>query len=162
MSTFERENFQWRETYFVLFDTDKRPTLARMEKALQSLNARFQVVAGTADDEGAFESLTLLAPDDYAALDISYVSGDEVREQGESLFAELKSSVADDHERAQLKRLPTCDARFDLFHFEELTAATAGDEPDEMLDPSALLVVLEALARLTKGVGVDPQSGTLL
>ncbi len=32
MSTFERENFQWRETYFVLFDADKRPTLARVEK----------------------------------------------------------------------------------------------------------------------------------
>ncbi|HTU24121.1 MAG TPA: hypothetical protein VMF30_01910 [Pirellulales bacterium] len=162
MSTFERDNFQWRETYFVLFDTVKRPSLSRVEKALKGLNSRFRLTAGVADDDGHFESLTLLSPDDYAALDISYVSGDEVREQGESLYQELKSSVADEHERAQLARLPKCDARFDLFHFEELTAGTGGDDPDEMLDPSALLVVLEALARLTKGVGVDPQSGTLL
>jgi hypothetical protein len=162
MSTFERDNFQWRETYFVLFDTGKRPSLARVEKALRALNQRFQITAGVADEEGHFESLTLLSPDDYAALDISYVAGDEVREQGETLYQELKTSVADAHEQAQLARLPKCDARFDLFHFEELTAAQAGDEPDEMLDPSALLVVLEELARLTKGVGVDPQSGTLL
>ena len=162
MSTFERDNFQWRETYFVLFDADKRPTLARLEKALKSLSERFEITAGVADDQGRFESVTLVSPDDYAALDISYVAGDEVREQGEELYKELKSSVADEHERAQLARLPKCDARFDLFHFEQLTAAATGDEPDEMLDPSALLVVLEALARLTKGVGVDPQSGTLL
>jgi hypothetical protein len=162
MSTFERENFQWRETYFVLFDAEKRPTLARVEEALQKVNDRFQISGGVADTDGHFESLTLFSPDDYAALDISYVWGDEVKEQGESLFKELKSSVADDHEKKQLARLPKCDARFDLFHFEELTATMAGDEPDEMLDPSALLIVLEALARLTKGVGVDPQSGTLL
>jgi hypothetical protein len=162
MSTFERENFQWRETYFVLFDVGKRPSLARVEKALKSLNERFQLSGGTADGEGHFESITLFSPDDYAALDISYVAGEEVREQGQELYKELKPSVADDHERSQLARLPKCDARFDLFHFEELTATVAGDEPDEMLDPSALLIVLEALARLTKGVGVDPQSGTLL
>ena len=36
------------------------------------------------------------------------------------------------------------------------------DEADEMLDPSALLIVLDALVELTGGVGVDPQSGTLL
>lgn len=162
MSTFERENFQWRETYFVLFDVGKRPSLARVEKALKSLNERFQLSGGTADGEGHFESITLFSPDDYAALDISYVAGEEVREQGQELYKELKPSVADDHERSQLARLPKCDARFDLFHFEELTATVAGDEPDEMLDPSALLIVLEALARLTKGVGIDPQSGTLL
>src|ERR1700678_4116764 len=114
MSTFERENFQWRETYFVLFDIGKRPTLARVEKVLKGLNERFQITAGVADEQGQFESLTLLSPDDYAALDISYVSGDEVLEQGESLFQEMKSSVGDPHERAQLARLPKCDARFDL------------------------------------------------
>ena len=31
-----------------------------------------------------------------------------------------------------------------------------------MLDPSALLIVLETLAKLTGGVAVDPQSGTVL
>ena len=31
-----------------------------------------------------------------------------------------------------------------------------------MLDPSALLVVLGALAKLTGGVAIDPQAGTFL
>ena len=54
MSTFERDNFQWRETYFVLFDTGKRPTLARVEKALRALSQRFQMTAGVADEQGTF------------------------------------------------------------------------------------------------------------
>ncbi len=31
-----------------------------------------------------------------------------------------------------------------------------------MLDPSTLLLVLDALAELTGGVGIDPQSGSLM
>jgi hypothetical protein len=36
------------------------------------------------------------------------------------------------------------------------------EDLDEMLDPSALLLVLGELAKLTGGVAVDPQTGTLL
>jgi len=46
-------------------------------------------------------------------------------------------------------------------HFEQLVEG-GGDEPDEMLDPSALLVVMETLMKLTGGIGVDPQSGSLM
>jgi len=109
----------------------------------------------------------VLSPDDYAALDISYETGEEVVEQGAALYEELKSSATDAEERAKLNRLPKLDARFDLLHFEQVTNGEAGvggaeDELDEMLDPSALLIVLDALVELTKGVGVDPQSGTVL
>ncbi len=163
MSTFERDNYQWRETYFVLFDSCKRPSLHHVEEVLRGLSDRFQLTGGTADDDGRFESLTLLAPDDYAALDISYMAGEEVLEQGVGLYKELKETADGPQELAKLKRLPKCDARFDLLHFEEITGgAQADDEFDEMLDPSALLIVLEALAELTKGVGVDPASGTLV
>ncbi len=31
-----------------------------------------------------------------------------------------------------------------------------------MLDPSALLIVMDALVEMTGGVGVDPASGTLV
>ena len=63
-----------------------------------------------------------------------------------------------------MTRLPKCDARFDLLHFEHMTAAAgqAEDELDEMLDPSALLLVLDALAKLTDGIAIDPQAGTVL
>ena len=44
----------------------------------------------------------------------------------------------------------------------QTTVVPEEDEPDEILDPSALLLVLEALARLTHGIAIDPQAGTVL
>jgi hypothetical protein len=78
MSTFEREGFRWRETYFVLFDSCRRPTLNRAVALLRELSSRFELTGGLADEDGRFESITVLSPDDYAALDISYESGEEV------------------------------------------------------------------------------------
>jgi hypothetical protein len=162
MSTFEREEFKWRETYFVLFDSARRPTLKKVEQVLRAMNSRFELSNARADEDGRFESITIMSPDDYAALDISFESGEEALEQGAALYAEMKPSVTDKEERAKLERLAKCDARFDLLHFEQVTDEPAADEEDEMLDPSALLIVLDALVELTDGVGVDPASGTLL
>jgi hypothetical protein len=164
MSTFEREEYKWRETYFVLFDSCKRPTLKQVEHVLHELSDRFELSNARADEDGRFESITVISPDDYAALDISYESGEEVQEQGAAFHKELKGAACDADERSKLARLPKCDARFDLLHFEQVTddEPPEEDELDEMLDPSALLIVLDALVELTAGVGVDPQSGTLL
>jgi hypothetical protein len=162
MSTFERGEYKWRETYFVLFDSCNRPSLKKIERMLHTLNERFELTNPRADDDGRFESITVVAPDDYAALDISFETGEEVTEQGATLATELKSSVTDADERAKLARLPKCDARFDLLHFEQVTDDPPEEEGDEMLDPSALLIVMDALVEMTDGVGVDPASGTLL
>jgi hypothetical protein len=164
MSTFERQDYKWRETYFVLFDSCKRPTLKKVERVLGELSDRFVLSNAQADEDGRFDSITVMSPDDYAAVDISFESGEEVVEQAAAFSQELKGSVCDDEERAKLARLPKFDARFDLLHFEETSEeeAEAEDEMDEILDPSALLIVLDALVELTGGVGVDPQSGTLL
>src|SRR5438105_2324450 len=98
MSTFERDEFKWRETYFVMFDACQRPSLKKVERVLKGLSDRFQLTNGTADEDGRFESVTLLSPDDYAALDISYESGEEVLEQVAALYDELKSSATDQAE----------------------------------------------------------------
>jgi hypothetical protein len=42
-----------------------------VEKTLHSLSERFQLTNATADEDGRFESITVMSPDDYAALDIS-------------------------------------------------------------------------------------------
>lgn len=162
MSTFERDEYKWRETYFVLFDSTNRPSLEKVERLLHDLSGRFQLSNGRQDDDGRFESITVLSPDDYAALDMSYESGEEVAEQVETLEQELEGSLADDDERDKLERLKAFDARLDLLHFEQTTAGGSGDELDEMLDPSTLLIVLDAVVEMTGGVGVDPQSGSLL
>jgi hypothetical protein len=168
MSTFENPAYRWRETYFVMFDGRKRPTVSQLEAVLAELNDRFELQNLQADDEGRFESVTLVSPDDFAALDICFLQGDEVAEQAAQFAKEMKGSGADP---AELKRLAAATARLDVLHFQDvasgITSGMAGgdaeeDELDEMFDPSALLVVLDGLVELTGGVAIDPQTGTLV
>ncbi len=49
-----------------------------------------------------------------------------------------------------------------MLHFEQVAESADDDDADELLDPSALLAVLDELARITGGIAVDPQSGTIL
>lgn len=160
MSMFENEQYRWRETYFVMFDAQKRPTLKQVQRALSGLSCRLTLTNLSADEQGDFESLTVLSPDDFAALDVCYLAGDEVTEQAAVLFQDMKAPACSKGERARLERLRHCDGRFDVLHFEQV--ADVDDEPDEMLDPSTLLIVLEALVGLTDGIAVDPQAGTFM
>ncbi len=162
MSLFENDRYQWRETYFVFFDRARRPSWPQIEKALQKLQAHFEIASPRVDSEGNFESVTLMAPEAYSALDISYLEGEEVLEQGATIAEEMQDMVADAAEKAKLARMVQCDAHFEIFHFEEMVPDDELDEPEGMLDPGALLLVLGALAELTGGVAVDPQSNTLV
>jgi hypothetical protein len=161
MSMFEDEHYRWRETYFVLFDARKRPTREKMEKALSGLSDRYQMANFIADNHGLFESGTVLSPDDFAALDICYVGGDEVKEQVTQLVEEMQLTPVEPADQQKLQRIARSTGRFDVLHFEQLTPGE-DDEDDEMLDPSAMLIVLGALAKLTEGIAVDPQSGTMM
>lgn len=160
MSLFENDEYRWRETYFVLLDSKHCPASEKIEKAIQQLNPRYQVTDIRHDDGGGLESLTVFFPDDYAAMDITYTSGEEVTEQIPELMDDLKAAGLSAAEKVRLQKIPHCDARFDIYHFEQVVGG--GDEEEEMLDPGSLLVVLEKLAKLCKGIGVDPQSGTLI
>jgi len=184
MSTFDNEDYKWRETYFVLFDSSKRPSLKRTQKMLRSLSDRYVLVNLEADEQGRFNSLTVLAPDNNAALDISYVSGEEVLGQTATMIEDMKLELADQGDQSDQSdqgdqgdqgdqennpdiekyvRLAKCDARFEVMHFERVfDAGYSDEEPDDMLDPGALLLILGALVELCDGVGVDPQSGTLV
>lgn len=160
MSLFEDGRYQWRETYFVLFGQQDRPQAQVVVDSLSQLGPRYELQGVTADDQGRLESLTLLCHHDFSAMDVTYLSGEEVAEQVRELTDEMHGVSLNDGEREKLARLPECDARFDVYHFEEMTFEP--DDDDELLDPGALLIVLERLARICRGVGVDPQSGTLI
>lgn len=162
MSTFENSRYRWRETYFVLFDERRRPKLTAVTKALSALNKRFELSNLSADAEGGFDSLTLTSPDDFAALDICYTGGAEVSEQAASLVEDLKKAGADGPPPVPWEQIKKYTGRFDVLHFEQIPEDDESGEEEEMLDPSALLVVLGVLARLTHGVAVDPQAGTFL
>lgn len=159
MSTFENDQYRWRETYFVLFDVARRPMLKVVQRRLAELNRRFATTNARGDAKGHFESITVLSPDDFAALDICYVEGEEVQEQAQAMIREM--TVGEGGEEAgKIARLEKYTGRFDILHFEQVTDSATGDDADEMLDPSALLIVLDTLVALTGGVAVDPQSGT--
>ena len=121
---------------FVLFPAAKRPPLKLVEKHLAALNKRYQLSDGTSDEQGGFESLTLVSPDDFAALDICYTSGPEVLEQGAELVEEL-AAAAEPPRRDLLKRIKLYDGRFDVLHFEQVADMPQEDDEDELLDPGA-------------------------
>ena len=162
MSLFENDQYRWRETYFVLFRADNRPAATRMETALKELDKRYQLTDIREDEQGRFESLTVLSPDDNAAMDVTCICGQEVSENVDELMDEIKKTKLDEEQRAKAQRLPACDARFDVYHFEQLIVDFDEDEEEEYMDPGALLIVLEQLAEICDGIVVDPQSGSFL
>jgi hypothetical protein len=161
MSTFEDDRFRWRETYFVLFPSERRPKLKTVETKLAALSKRYSLENPGADETGNFESLTLISPDDFAAMDVCFTSGAEVLEHNEELVQELAATI-EPQQKPLLKQLKQYDGRFDVLHFEQVGDSADDDDFDDLLDPSALLAVLEELARITGGLAVDPQSGTIL
>lgn len=163
MSLFENDQYRWRETYFVQFPAKNRPSLDKVRQALSLVGDRLELADMKADAKGRVDSLTILAPEDFAAIDVSYLSGKEVLENGAELAEELTAGGCDEDHSAALENLRKFDARFDVLHFEQVGDADDPDEePDGMLDPSALLLVLDVLAELTGGVAIDPQTGTVL
>ena len=163
MSMFEDSRYRWRETYFVLFDAKRRPSLASATKAISAINKRFELINLSDDGQGRIDSMSVISHDDFAALDICCAEGEEAIEQAAALVDDLKKLGADVEPPVPWSQLKRFDARFDVLHFEQVPDDLVEDaEEDEMLDPSALLVVLGALAKLTGGVAIDPQAGTFL
>ena len=163
MSLFENDEYQWRETFFIFFPEHKSLAAEKVEQELRDLDPRYQLENMLAQDDGTFCSLTLHAPDDYAAMDISVVAGDEVTEQMTDLITELLETAAPD-ELEQIERMKKCTCRFDVYHFEQLVfiGKSPEDEEDDFMDPGAVLIVLQQLAEMCGGIVVDPQSNTLL
>lgn len=159
MSDDGSDDFRWRETYCIMFPVDRRPTLTQVESVLGEIGRHIKFDNLTADEDGLFESLILQSPDDYAALEISYEAGEVVIEQAVELAKQLKS----DAEPEQLAQLLKSDARLDVMHFEHVVHdASGGDEEEEMLDPSCLLLAVDLLREMTEGIAIDPASGAIL
>lgn len=155
------DQLEWRDTYFILFDQSSRPTLTQVETAISEATRHVTLENLEADEDGLFESLLVQAPDDHAALEISYESGDAVVEQSAQLAKQLRGEASPD----QLKRLLRSDARLDVMHFERVSSDSPDEDDDwetNALDPSSLLNVVDALAKLTKGLPIDPASGAIL
>jgi hypothetical protein len=162
MSLFADNRYQWRETYFVLFQQKHRPAVDDVKKALADLGARISLAHLQPTKDGLLESMTVLSHADAAGMDITFVSGDEVQEQLGELKEEWQQRKLDPQEKLRLSQLLQSDARYDVFHFEELSDMLADEDDDGPLDPGTLLLVLSRLAQLCHGLSLDPQSGELL
>ncbi len=191
MSSEKSAELLWRETYFILFPQENRPTLAQVKDALTKASERLLLENLAADDQGWFASLLVESPEDHAAVEVSYEMGDAVIEQN----LEWAKQLQDQLPAEQLQQIVRSDARLDVAHFElkfaEKSQTSAGDSfsgnpfvggessgefpsddfseefSDEevafdMLDPTCLLTVVGALATLTEGVTFDPASGEIL
>jgi hypothetical protein len=157
------DQLEWRDTYFILFQKSDRPTLTQVEAAITESSRRLKLENLEADDDGMFESALVQAPQDNAALEISYETGEAVAEQSVDLAKQLK----DELDAKQLKKMLKADARLDVMLFERVSHnGFGGDEEDDWetgsLDPSSLLNVVDALAKLTGGLPIDPASGAIL
>ncbi len=157
MSLFENGQYHWRETYFVLFKEQDRPSAERVKEELGTLSSRFEFSNFAIDEDGQFESVTLISHHDSAAMDITYVSGEEVSDQVRQLGVDLKNATLTNEEMVKVAKLLKCDSRFDVYHFEEVA-----EDGDDILDPGALLIVLECLGNLCNGVSIDPQTGSVM
>ncbi len=158
MSLFEDNRYRWRETFFVLLESSNRPTTELVKKAVDELGSKYELTNLQKDEQGRFESLTLRSPYDFSALDVTYVEGEDVTMQMEEMNEELVSSSESAAELEKVQKLSQCDARFDIFHFEEISET----DEDEFLDPGTLLIVLEKISGICNGIGIDPQSGSLM
>ena len=156
MSLFEDSSYDYRDTFFVHFQVENRPSADDVKTTIASLGSKYEL-SKLVEDEGGFVSATIKSPQDNSAMDISLVQGEEVLEQVKGLMDEFKTITLMGDDQSKLTTLSDCNARLDIYHFEQ----TSGGE-DEMLDPGGLLLVMEKLAKLAKGVGLDPQSNSLL
>ena len=157
MSLFEDNRYQYRDTYFVFFDKADQPTMDAIESSLAELGSRYQLVK-RAEQDGEFESLTFVSPYDHSAMDIASVHGEEVSNQITELMDEFKTMTLSGDDARKINKLVACNSRFDIFHFERVQ----GNDEEEFLDPGGLLLVMEKLTELCQGVGLDPQSHSLM
>lgn len=157
MSLFGNPRYQYRETYFILFEKENRPTGDALIAAINELGDRYEIKEIHHDQQEQLESMTVVAASDFAGLDLTFVEGEEVLEQVAELNESFKTTTLTGDELKKIAKIGNCRARFDVLHFEEVT----GGE-DDFLDPGTLLTVVEKIATLCDGVGIDRESLTII
>ena len=158
MSLFEDKNYQYRDTYFVFFKKANRPSADKVQACLADLGDKYELKKVVANND-ELDSMSVASPHDFSAMDVVYVEGEEVNTQITELLDEFRSITLTGDDTQKLKQVRECDARFDIYFFEQV--GEHGSD-DEFLDPGGLLLVMEKLASVCDGIGLDPQSNALM
>ena len=164
MALFDNPEYRWRETYLLFHKKSQRAMAAKVVQTIEGIRGHYNLEQVVADPDGYFESGTVFAEEAFAAIDLSYVEDDQIREQIAEIQEEMKEVLEDPEDLAKLESLSEYDVRIDLLHFERLTAGfeEEDDEFNSCFDPAALLAVAEKWTLLTGGVCLDPASATIL
>lgn len=134
MSTFEDDRYQWRETYFILFNPSKRPLIGEVRKKLKPLLRTLKLTTIRGDSEGRLEMLSIASPEDHAALDIAYQSGEHILEEMNVLADELVNLTSTKKNQEKIERIRTCSARLEVLHFEQMVSEE-NENPPEVFSP---------------------------
>lgn len=161
MSLFEENDYEYRDTFFLYLKDDQRPTVEQITNLFQQLGPKYEI-SNLKERDGYFGSVSVKSPQDSSAIDITFVTGEEVLEQIHNMMLDFRTMTLVGDDREKLEKFQQCNSRFDLFHFEFQGNAGGGAENQDFMDPGGLLLVMERLAALTGGVGIDPQSQTFL
>ena len=129
MSLFGNPKYQYRETYFILFENENRPSEDDLTKAISELGDRFEIKEIHRDQNDQFESMTVVSPSDFAGIDFTFLEGEEVMEQVAELNEQFKTTTLTGDELKKIGKISKCRARFDVLHFEEITG-----NADDVLD----------------------------
>lgn len=156
MSLFEDDNYVYRDTFFIYLKSESRPTAVQVQQCIESLGEKYET-SNLKDENGQFASISIRSPYDSSGMDVAYVQGEEVLENVSEQLREFRTITLSGDDHKKLVTLGDCNARLDVFHFEQKQDGGA----EEMLDPGGLLLVMERLASVCQGVGLDPQSKTL-
>ncbi len=122
MSLYDDDRYSWRETYFVLFEPQRRPRLAELRRELRPLKESVKIVDAETDDVGFFTKLTVASYEDHSALEIVFRQGADVAAEMNALFRVLGEGCSG-KEKERLETACRQAAKFDVLHFEQ-TAGT--------------------------------------
>ena len=120
MSTFEDDRYQWRETYFVLFDPARRPDTSAIRKGLQSVFGTLHIRDSQSDESGRLEILSVASYEDFAAIDIMYQQGEHVIAEMQALAPELVNLTSTKQNRLKIEKAVSYSAKLDVMHFEQM------------------------------------------
>ena len=95
-------------------------------------------------------------------MDISYVTGEEVLEQVEELSRKLmRATLTAERSTEKLHTSPSA-TRVSTSSTSNRCFSDREEIEDELLDPAALLIVMERLSGLCDGIAFDPQSDSFM
>ena len=123
MTLFDDDRYDWRETYFVYFESAHRPKLPEVRRALQSYASFFNIIDSQSDANGDLVAITIASYEDHAALEILYREGSDMLTEARHLAQSLKKEASPE-ERMQLQKIVQYKSRFDVHHFEQMAGTS--------------------------------------